>query len=56
MFRKLRLILLIVVLVVVSLNTVLSQIRTTDWNESLWVVVYPLNADGREDTQRYIDS
>ncbi|WP_036551672.1 hypothetical protein [Neptunomonas japonica] len=56
MFQKLRLVLLIAVLVVVSLNAVLSQIRTTDWSTTLWVVVYPLNADGREDTQRYIDS
>lgn len=52
--KKIRLTLLIILLVIVSLNTVLSKVRTVDWDTSLWVVVYPVNADGREDTQRYI--
>ncbi|SFG23131.1 hypothetical protein [Neptunomonas qingdaonensis] len=56
MYKTIRLVLLVILLLVVSLNTLLSKIRTTDWDKSLWVVVYPLNADGREDTQGYIDT
>lgn len=56
MYRVLRLSLLIIILVVVGLNAVLSKVRTTNWDTPLWVVVYPVNADGRDDTQRYINA
>ena len=55
MYKKIRLLLLVLLLFVVSLNTLLSKIRSTDWDKSLWVVVYPVNADDREDTQDYIN-
>jgi hypothetical protein len=55
-FRRLRILVLLLILLVVSLNTWLSRIRSTDWQESLWVVIYPLNGDGRADTQRYVES
>ncbi|WP_299183196.1 hypothetical protein [uncultured Neptuniibacter sp.] len=54
-WSKLRLVLLTLLLVIVSLNTWLSRVRTTDWQEPLWVVIYPINADQRSDTQLYID-
>ncbi|WP_370298484.1 hypothetical protein, partial [Pontibacterium sp.] len=38
----------------VALNTWLSIVRVTDWREPLWVVVYPINADGRLDTGQYV--
>jgi hypothetical protein len=56
MYRVIRLTVLITVLIVVSLNAVLSKNRSTDWNAPLWVVIYPVNADSREDTQRYINT
>lgn len=38
------------------MNTWLTQVRTRDWNNTLWLVVYPVNGDGSQDTQRYIES
>ncbi|GGO87477.1 hypothetical protein GCM10011348_40760 [Marinobacterium nitratireducens] len=55
-FRNLRILILLLILLVVALNSWLSRIRTTDWEEPLWVLMYPLNGDGRADTQAYIDS
>ncbi|UTW13595.1 hypothetical protein [Marinobacterium rhizophilum] len=55
-FRRLRISVLLLILLVVLLNTWLSRVRSTDWQDSLWVVVYPLNSDGRADTQRYVES
>lgn len=54
MWRKLRIFLLLILLAVVSLNLVLDDVRLKDWQEPVWVVVYPLNADDRSDTQNYI--
>lgn len=56
LWGRLRLTLLILVLLVVALNTWLSRVRTTDWQEPLWIVIYPINADQRRDTQFYIDA
>lgn len=56
MFKALRIALLLLILVTVSLSTWLTQARSTDWNNSLWAKVYPINADGSGVTQRYIDS
>ncbi|HET6629107.1 MAG TPA: hypothetical protein VFG91_05000 [Woeseiaceae bacterium] len=56
MFKALRIAVLLLILVTVSLSTWLTQARSTDWNNSLWAKVYPINADGSAATQRYIDS
>lgn len=56
MWRTLRIGILLVLLGVVSLNLLLDDIRIKDWKESVWVVIYPVNADDRSDTQQYIDS
>lgn len=53
---KLRLVVLLVLLVVVALNSWLSRVRTTDWQEPLWIMIYPVNADKRNETQLYIDA
>jgi hypothetical protein len=55
-FRHLRIALLLVILFVVAMNTWLTQLRTRDWNNTLWLVVYPINADDSQVTERYIDS
>lgn len=56
MFKAIRIAILLLVLFVVSLSTWLTQARSTDWNDSLWVKVYPINADGSAETQSYIDA
>lgn len=55
-FRRLRITLLLFLLAVIGLNTWLSVVRVTDWKETLWVVIYPINADGHIDTQLYINA
>ncbi len=56
LFRNLRVTLLLVVLFFVGMNSWLTQLRSTDWNEALWVVVYPVNGDNSRVSQRYIDN
>lgn len=55
-FRKIRITILLVVLFFVGMNTWLTQIRSTDWNNTLWMVVYPINGDDSQATQQYIDN
>lgn len=55
-FRTLRIILLLIVLFVVAMNTWLTSVRIHSWNRPVWVVLYPINADGRRDTQAYINA
>ncbi len=56
MFKAIRISILLLILTFVALSTFLSQARSTDWNNSLWVKVYPINADGSEATSRYINN
>ena len=56
MFKAIRISLLLLVLTFVALNSWLSAARSTDWTNSLWVKIYPINADGTDATTRYIDS
>jgi hypothetical protein len=56
MFKAIRISMLLLILTFVVLSTWLSQSRSTDWNNSLWVKIYPINADGSEATNRYIES
>lgn len=55
-FRLLRIAFLLVTLFVVAMNAWLSSARIQSWNRSVWVVLYPINADGRADTQAYINA
>ena len=54
MFKAMRIAVLLFILVFVILNTWLTHARSTDWNNSLWVKIYPINADGSPETARYI--
>lgn len=56
MFELLRKFLLFMILFIVGMGTYLTIQNTTDWREPLQVQVYPINADGRSATDRYIDS
>jgi len=53
-FRKFRITLLLLVLFFVGMNSWLTRLRTTDWDEPLWVVIYPVNGDDSKASRRYI--
>lgn len=55
-FRQLRILALLFILLVVALDTWRAKARTTDWNDPLWIVVYPINGDSRSSTSAYIGS
>ena len=55
MFKAIRISILLFVLFFVSMSTWLTQARSTDWNNSLWVKIYPINADGSVAASDYID-
>jgi hypothetical protein len=54
MFKAIRITLLLLVLVFVSVSTWLTRARSTDWDDSLWVKIYPINGDGNAEVDRYI--
>lgn len=54
MWRKLRIVVLLVVLATVAQRTWL-QSRDLEWRDNLYVAVYPINADGSAQTTAYLD-
>jgi hypothetical protein len=54
MFKTIRIIILLFILLFVVANAWLTQSRSTDWNNSLWVKIYPINADGSDASERFI--
>ena len=52
--KKLRILLLLLVLLAVAGGEFLTRSRATDWDVPLWVVIYPINADGSAITNQYI--
>lgn len=56
MFKAIRITVLLLILFFVVVSTWLTQARSTDWNNSLWVKVYPINGDASELSARYIDN
>jgi hypothetical protein len=55
MFKAIRISLLLLILFFVAVSTWLTRARSTDWNNSLWVKIYPINGDGSAESSRYID-
>ncbi len=55
MFKAIRIAILLFILFFVAVGTWLSQSRSTDWNDTLWLKVYPINADGSGTVDSYID-
>ena len=55
MFKAIRISVLLLVLFFITVSTYLTQARSTDWNNSLYVKVYPINADGSAASARYIE-
>ncbi len=56
MFKAIRIGILLFILFFVALSTWLTQSRSTDWNNSLWIKIYPINADGSDASNNYIKS
>ncbi len=56
MFKKIRIVILLSILLFVALGEFLAARRSTDWDDTLWVDVYLVNGDRLDNTQRYIDS
>ena len=54
MFRKIRITLLLGILIALSGQTISQQVRTSAWNETLKVTIYPINGDGQVATERYL--
>ncbi len=54
MWRRIRIALLLLVLFVVAGGAWNDRQRTTSWSDPLWVGIFPVNADGRPATARYI--
>ena len=54
-FKALRITFLLFVLAVVAANRFFDLRNATDWEEQLWVGVYPINADGSEAARQYIE-
>jgi hypothetical protein len=54
-WKNIRILLLLSVLLVVAIGTWLDRIHTQSWQQTLWVGIFPLNGDGSERAQRYID-
>jgi hypothetical protein len=56
MFKRLRIAVLLYVLLFVAAAQFFAARRSTDWDTTLWINVYPLNGDGLNATQDYLDS
>jgi hypothetical protein len=55
-WRKIRVALLLVVLIWAAGHTWLDRIASTSWKEPLWVGIFPVNADGSQVAQSYIEA
>ena len=55
MFKAIRISILLFILVFVAMGSYLTQARSTDWNNSLWIKIYPINADGSRAATSYIE-
>ncbi len=56
MFKKIRIAILLFILFLVGGNAYLTHLRVTDWDQSLAVVIYPINGDNSPFTADYVAS
>ena len=54
MWRRLRILFLLLILLIVALNTYFDRVYSTDWNIPLRVTIYPINGDGSPQAEQYI--
>src|SRR5437764_469625 len=55
MWKSIRIAVLLFVLLGVAVHSWLDRIATQGWKETLWVGIFPLNADGTPMAQRYVE-
>ena len=55
-WRSLRITVLAFVLLLTALSAWVTKARTASWERSLWVAIYPINADGSDASARYISA
>ena len=55
LFYLVRVFTLLMLLIGIGMHTWLTHLRTTDWNNSLWIAIYPINADQSKVSKQYID-
>jgi hypothetical protein len=55
-WKTIRIGVLLLVLAAVALHEWLDRVQTQSWRETLWVGIYPLNADGTATAEQYIDA
>jgi len=56
MWRKIRILILLLILLFVALNSYFDRLYTTDWDIPLRVTVFPINADGSATTERFVQN
>jgi hypothetical protein len=56
MWRQLRILLLLIILGIAAWTTLYDRLSTTDWDETLWIGVFPVNAESSNATADYIAS
>lgn len=56
MFKNLRIAVLVYILLFVAVGQYLTARRSTDWDETLWVDVYPVIGDGMPITRTYLNA
>jgi hypothetical protein len=55
MWKFLRISILLLVLVIVAYSALYDRLSTTSWDRTLWIGVFPINAEGSPVTADYID-
>jgi hypothetical protein len=56
MWRNLRILILLLILLFVALNTYFDRVYSTDWNTPLRVAIYPINGDGTPEVEQFISN
>lgn len=56
MWRNLRIAILLLVLAIVAYGNWYDRLSTTGWNETVWIGVFPINAEGSDTSGAYIDA
>jgi hypothetical protein len=54
-WRNIRILILLLVLLWAAVHTWFEQIGSTGWKQPLWVGIFPVNADGTAAAQSYVD-
>ncbi len=56
MWRQLRILFLLLILGIAAWSTFYDRLSTTDWDETLWIGVFPINGEGGQATSDYLAS